>query len=252
MNTNSHSELSKCHKAPVKLSGGVGDFSDNDRVVTMHYICTKCNEACDLFIAPQDVQHIDRGPGFTHHDSDNCNTPCDRDFSGTWPTTMKIKNGVPVCPDCGFPISEHNMDGSELPKNVTLRHLGTDIQSKVEPEICEICKKVIVPGTEFDNEDEHICVAANPSPLTDTLGEMIVKHDQMLAAKLDDDEYFKAEAEYFAEAKAAIELYMAKEITQAIIDELISLDANPQMFGDWQQVIEDRLAYLNRLLREVK
>ena len=35
-------------------------------------------------------------------------------------------------------------------------------------EICEVCKKPIVPGTEFDNADQHICIAApmTPKPVT--------------------------------------------------------------------------------------
>ena len=42
--------------------------------------------------------------------------------------------------------------------------------TKTEPNIskegvCEVCKRPIIPGTEFDNEDEHICVTAtNPEP----------------------------------------------------------------------------------------
>lgn len=39
---------SACHNAPVKLSGGQGDFSDQDEVVTMSYICTVCGQPCDL------------------------------------------------------------------------------------------------------------------------------------------------------------------------------------------------------------
>lgn len=44
-------QLSKCHQAPVELSGGVGDFSDSDRVMTMHYVCTECKQPCDLYVA---------------------------------------------------------------------------------------------------------------------------------------------------------------------------------------------------------
>lgn len=41
--------LSNCHKAPTELSGGIGDFSDHDEVVTMSYICSSCKQPCDLY-----------------------------------------------------------------------------------------------------------------------------------------------------------------------------------------------------------
>lgn len=41
-------KYSACCRASVTLSGGIGDFSDNDKVITRHYICTKCNNACNL------------------------------------------------------------------------------------------------------------------------------------------------------------------------------------------------------------
>jgi hypothetical protein len=43
-------QLSNCHKAPVKLVGGTGDFSSHEKGITMHYQCSKCGEACDLAI----------------------------------------------------------------------------------------------------------------------------------------------------------------------------------------------------------
>lgn len=39
--------LSECCNAEVKAEGQ-GDFRDNDKVVTMYYICTKCGEPCDI------------------------------------------------------------------------------------------------------------------------------------------------------------------------------------------------------------
>ena len=45
---------------------------------------------------------------------------------------------------------------------------------------------------------------------------------------------------YADEAKKAIK----QLITEARIDELNRLDHNKQMFGDWQQVIADRIAEL--------
>jgi len=42
--------LSACHKAPTILRGGIGDFSDHDEVVTMHYECTECHEPCDIWV----------------------------------------------------------------------------------------------------------------------------------------------------------------------------------------------------------
>lgn len=50
--TNSQ-DLSACHQASVELSGGIGDFSDSDRVMTRHYVCTTCKEACDLYMSEQ-------------------------------------------------------------------------------------------------------------------------------------------------------------------------------------------------------
>lgn len=47
--------ISKCHNAPTTLEGGLGDFKDSDRPVTMHYECTECHEACDVAIASADA-----------------------------------------------------------------------------------------------------------------------------------------------------------------------------------------------------
>jgi len=41
-------DKSRCCNAPTKLVGGIGDFSDHDEAITMHYECTKCGIACDL------------------------------------------------------------------------------------------------------------------------------------------------------------------------------------------------------------
>jgi hypothetical protein len=41
---------SKCCFAPVVI-GGVGDFRKGDNIVTMYYMCTKCEMACDIIIA---------------------------------------------------------------------------------------------------------------------------------------------------------------------------------------------------------
>lgn len=46
--TNHSDELSACHRAPVKLVGGVGDFSDHEEGITMHYICTTCGKPCNI------------------------------------------------------------------------------------------------------------------------------------------------------------------------------------------------------------
>ena len=42
--------LSECHEAPTTLGGGTGDFRDDDRPVTMHYVCTYCHKACNLLV----------------------------------------------------------------------------------------------------------------------------------------------------------------------------------------------------------
>lgn len=47
-------ELSKCCKAPVKLVGGRGDFSDHEEGITMHYECSRCGEMCDLYVSDPD------------------------------------------------------------------------------------------------------------------------------------------------------------------------------------------------------
>ncbi len=43
-------KLSKCHEAPCKLVGGIGDFSDHEEGITMHYECTECGQPCDFHI----------------------------------------------------------------------------------------------------------------------------------------------------------------------------------------------------------
>lgn len=39
--------VSKCCKAEVK-SEGIPDFIGSDEVVTVHYVCKKCGEPCDV------------------------------------------------------------------------------------------------------------------------------------------------------------------------------------------------------------
>jgi len=39
--------ISKCCDAATKI-GGIGDFNDKDAVVTQYYVCTVCDEPCDL------------------------------------------------------------------------------------------------------------------------------------------------------------------------------------------------------------
>lgn len=47
--TKGNPPLSACHQASVKLVGGVGDFSDTDEGITMHYECSECGQPCDLY-----------------------------------------------------------------------------------------------------------------------------------------------------------------------------------------------------------
>lgn len=64
-------KLSKCHKAPVKLIGGTGDFSDHEEGITMHYECEKCGEPCDFYVPEQKLrEEILRAIGYCEH-SDN-------------------------------------------------------------------------------------------------------------------------------------------------------------------------------------
>lgn len=44
-------QKSKCCDADV-IIGGRGDFSDEDRVETHYFVCTKCRKACDLKVYP--------------------------------------------------------------------------------------------------------------------------------------------------------------------------------------------------------
>ena len=44
-----HLTKSKCCKASVKVEG-IGDFRDNDKPVTMHYVCVACGKPCDVII----------------------------------------------------------------------------------------------------------------------------------------------------------------------------------------------------------
>lgn len=39
---------SACCNAPIRLGGGVGDFSEDDKSCTLYAICTKCNNSCDI------------------------------------------------------------------------------------------------------------------------------------------------------------------------------------------------------------
>lgn len=48
MTSSPSNNLSSCHHAETRLVGGVGDFSDHEEGITMHYECTECGEACDL------------------------------------------------------------------------------------------------------------------------------------------------------------------------------------------------------------
>ena len=54
-----------------------------------------------------------------------------------------------------------------------------------------------------------------------------------------------------AEALAALKAREQRIALESRIDELDSLDHNKQMFGDWQQVIEDRRAALTSQLSQL-
>ena len=42
-------QLSNCCQAGV-IIGGAGDFSDSDIVQTRYYICSRCEQACDIYV----------------------------------------------------------------------------------------------------------------------------------------------------------------------------------------------------------
>lgn len=46
-------ELSKCHKAPVRVVSGDDSDIGNTEGVTNHYECTECGQACDLYVKPK-------------------------------------------------------------------------------------------------------------------------------------------------------------------------------------------------------
>lgn len=48
MNPQQGPELSACHQAPMTVEG-MGDFDDNDKVVTQYHVCTACNEMCNPY-----------------------------------------------------------------------------------------------------------------------------------------------------------------------------------------------------------
>ena len=54
-----------------------------------------------------------------------------------------------------------------------------------------------------------------------------------------------------SKAKKLIYAYKQRIAIESRIDELDSLDHNKQMFGDWQQVIEDRRAALTAQLSQL-
>jgi len=41
-------KMSMCCNVPC-ATGGVGDFDDRDEVVTVYYVCTKCQKPCDFY-----------------------------------------------------------------------------------------------------------------------------------------------------------------------------------------------------------
>ena len=49
--------MSSCCKAGV-IVDGIGDFKDNERIVTRHYACVKCGNPCDV-IAKETYKIID-------------------------------------------------------------------------------------------------------------------------------------------------------------------------------------------------
>ena len=53
-NSNDDKYLSDCHQSPTKLSGGVGDFADDDTPITRSFICTKCEKPCNLYVPPKE------------------------------------------------------------------------------------------------------------------------------------------------------------------------------------------------------
>jgi L-lactate utilization protein LutB len=49
--------LSSCCRAKVRVSG-IGDFEGDKSACTQCYVCTKCNDACDIYIPIRRVWNI--------------------------------------------------------------------------------------------------------------------------------------------------------------------------------------------------
>jgi hypothetical protein len=91
--------LSKCHQAPVKLAGGLGDFRDDDRAVTMHYECTKCGEACDLYAPIQEAEWVEElliimGAVYAAGAIDSMNAHPEKLELDSIPKDSRVQNGV--------------------------------------------------------------------------------------------------------------------------------------------------------------
>lgn len=76
---------------------------------------------------------------------------------------------------------------------------------------------------------------------TDELDEILENYRAWLLGKNEREKTWLIKSE----AKARLEQLIADKERASRVDELQALDSNPQMFGDWQQIVLDRIAILN-------
>lgn len=123
--------LSSCHHAETKLVGGVGDFSDHEEGITMHYECTECGEACDLLpVASNNLkeqEHIFKplagGTGSV------CS--CGAEFASTseqqqhlnWHLSLAIKRNLIL----DTILASEEMQDETWPTDISTRQLGAKI-----------------------------------------------------------------------------------------------------------------------------
>lgn len=121
-----------------------------------------------------------------------------------------------------------------------------DDQANDKPEICEVCKRPIVPGTEFDNEDEHICVASDKadSPTGEGTSDSSVSYSRPTMSELEDidkifDEHYgldKATGKYgyyIPSLKKALSAYTDRAVTKTIESALKACPTKDHMLRLW-------------------
>jgi len=193
-------------------------------------------------------EHTDRGPGFTHHENDNC---------------ADIQSEVVCSCEChtNFYFDEPHAVGCTrdgLNPNMPYTHpkavTGEQKASRtLATESSELPPTTVYKLSEEYGRKRHEML--NPSPLTDTLDkiprviDIVLKHRVQL---LNADRNAELANEADSETEAAIELYVSKSNLESQIKELKHSKLQGHIAGNLIWKVDHRIEVLERELQTIK